>query len=132
MIHAIICSRCPSTFAATPNALFANIMGHGSMSVEIYKPRQTDRQTPHLQDELYVIISGSGMFLNNGERAPFSPGDMLFVQAGVEHRFENFTDDFATWVIFYGPGGGESADAKAMADEEGERRKANCGPEGSF
>ena len=77
------------------------------MSVEIYKPRKTDWQTPHLQDELYVIISGSGQFMNGSDQTPFSPGDILFVQAGVEHRFENFTDDFATWVIFYGPVGGE-------------------------
>jgi len=34
---------------------------------------------------------------------------MLFVPAGVEHRFENFSDDFATWVIFYGPEGGEGS-----------------------
>lgn len=78
------------------------------MSVEIYRPLKTDLQTPHLQDELYVIISGSGEFLNNGVRSPFGPGDMLFVPAGIEHRFENFTDDFAAWVIFYGPNEGES------------------------
>jgi len=77
------------------------------MYVEIYKPRQTDKQTPHLQDELYVVISGSGEFLNGTVRAPFQPGDILFARAGVEHRFENFTEDFATWVIFYGPEGGE-------------------------
>jgi hypothetical protein len=33
---------------------------------------------------------------------------VLFVPAGHEHRFEDFTPDFATWVIFYGPDGGES------------------------
>ncbi|HZY35116.1 MAG TPA: cupin domain-containing protein [Mucilaginibacter sp.] len=93
--------------AAQPGALFAKVMEHGSMSVEIYKPVETDKQTPHLQDELYVILSGSGEFMNGSERAPFSPGDVLFVPAGVEHRFENFTADFATWVIFYGPVGGE-------------------------
>jgi len=87
------------------------------MSVEIYRPRQTDKQTPHLQDELYIIISGSGEFMNGGDRAPFSAGDILFVPAGIEHRFENFTDDFATWVIFYGPEKGERRKAK------GERRK---------
>jgi len=79
------------------------------MSVEIYKPLQTDNQTPHLQDELYVIISGSGEFLNGGNRTVFLPGDILFAPAGVEHRFENFSDDFATWVIFYGPEGGEKS-----------------------
>jgi mannose-6-phosphate isomerase-like protein (cupin superfamily) len=90
-----------------PLALFLKVMDHGSMSVEIYRPVKTDPQTPHLQDELYVIISGSGEFLNNGERTFFEPGDVIFVPAGIEHRFENFTDDFATWVIFYGPLGGE-------------------------
>ena len=41
------------------------------------------------------------------ERHGFAPGDMLFVPAGTVHRFEDFSDDFATWVIFYGPEGGE-------------------------
>lgn len=90
-------------------ALFVKLMEHGSMSVEIYRPVEIDRQTPHLQDELYVIISGAGDFLNDGERLAFGPGDMLFVAAGAEHRFENFSNDFATWVIFYGPEGGEKS-----------------------
>ena len=41
------------------------------------------------------------------ERVPFGPGDVLFVAAGAVHRFEEFSHDFATWVIFYGPEGGE-------------------------
>ena len=77
------------------------------MSVEIYRPAKTDLQTPHVQDELYVVISGSGDFLNNGKRVSFQPGDVLFAPAGADHRFENFTENFATWVIFYGPSGGE-------------------------
>jgi mannose-6-phosphate isomerase-like protein (cupin superfamily) len=86
---------------------FVKVMEHGSMSVEIYRPEKVDPQTPHIQDELYVIISGKGEFINDGKRSHFNPGDVLFVPAGSEHRFENFTDDFATWVIFYGPTGGE-------------------------
>jgi mannose-6-phosphate isomerase-like protein (cupin superfamily) len=88
-------------------AFFAKVMEHGSMSVEIYRPIKTDLQTLHRQDELYVIISGSGEFLNDGKRVTFNPGDVLFVAAEIEHRFENFTDDFSTWVIFYGVAGGE-------------------------
>ena len=91
----------------TDGAVFIKLIEHGSMSVEIYRPAKTDRQNPHLQDELYVIISGKGEFLNNGKRIAFGPSDVLFVPAGIEHRFENFTKDFATWVIFYGPNGGE-------------------------
>jgi mannose-6-phosphate isomerase-like protein (cupin superfamily) len=41
------------------------------------------------------------------ERQAFGAHDVLFAAAGVEHRFENFSDDFAVWVFFYGPDGGE-------------------------
>ncbi|MCO5948057.1 cupin domain-containing protein [Mucilaginibacter flavidus] len=77
--------------AAGDGALFVKLMEHGSISVEIYRPVETYRQTRHSQDELYVVISGEGDFLNNGERNSFGPGDVLFVPAGVEHRFENFS-----------------------------------------
>jgi mannose-6-phosphate isomerase-like protein (cupin superfamily) len=87
--------------------LFAKVMEHGSMSVEIYRPQKTDPQIPHRQDELYVVISGTGEFLNDGKRSNFGPGDVLFAPAGIVHRFENFSYDFVTWVIFYGPDGGE-------------------------
>ena len=80
---------------------------HGSLEVEIYAPRGHDPQQPHSRDELYVVISGRGFFRNGDERHAFGPGDLLFVPAGVEHRFEEFGDDFATWVVFYGPEGGE-------------------------
>lgn len=86
---------------------FARALAHGTMSVELYAPRGTDPQSPHMQDELYVIAQGRGMFLNGGERHTFGPGDVLFVPAGVEHRFEAFSEDLAAWVIFWGPEGGE-------------------------
>ena len=80
---------------------------HGSLEVEVYAPRGEDLQTPHSRDEIYVVISGTGTFVNGNERLPFKAGDLLFVPAGIEHRFVDFTDDFATWVMFYGPEGGE-------------------------
>ena len=89
------------------NSPFKTLFEHGTLSVEVYRPDKVDLQQPHEQDEVYVIISGEGEFLNSGERVNFGPGDFLFVPAGVEHRFENFSSDFSTWVIFYGPKGGE-------------------------
>ncbi len=80
---------------------FITLMENGEMYVEIYEPKKVDLQTPHDQDEIYVVISGNGIFYNNGERRPFQAGDLLFVPAGIEHRFEDFSDDFKTWVIFY-------------------------------
>ncbi|MFZ1528755.1 MAG: cupin domain-containing protein [Ferruginibacter sp.] len=86
---------------------FIELFKHGSLSVEIYKPEKTDKQTPHSRDEVYIIIAGSGEFMNGNDRTHFTAGDFLFVPAGVEHRFIDFSEDFCTWVIFYGPEGGE-------------------------
>jgi hypothetical protein len=80
---------------------------HGTLEVGVYRPVKVDGQTPHTRDELYAVISGSGTFVIGDERRPFGPGDVLFAAAGVAHRFESFTDDFVTWVFFYGPQGGE-------------------------
>lgn len=93
----------------TQEERFKTLFQHGSLEVEVYAPRGEDPQQPHDRDEIYVIISGSGLFLVDGQRQPFKPGEVLFVPAGVVHRFEDFTDDFATWVFFYGPEGGEAA-----------------------
>lgn len=86
---------------------FVVLFRHGSLEVEYYRPDKVDRQQPHDRDEVYVVISGTGTFVKGENRHPFEPGQVLFVPAGVEHRFVDFTDDFATWVLFYGPPGGE-------------------------
>jgi len=86
---------------------FALLFEHGSLQVEVYAPRGTDLQKPHTRDELYVVASGSGWFVVEGQRIRFSPGDALFAAAGEVHRFEDFSDDLVVWVMFYGPEGGE-------------------------
>ena len=100
----------------------ALLLAHGSMELRWFAPKQEDPQTPHDRDELYVIASGTGTFMRaveslpfdditlaiqGEERVPFGPGDVLFVAAGTVHRFEEFSDDFGCWVMFYGPEGGE-------------------------
>src|SRR5687767_1877342 len=85
------------------------VFHYATLQVKVYAPRAVDRQTPHSRDEVYLILSGTGTFFDGEERRPFGPGDFLFVAAGRDHRFEDFSDDFATWVLFYGPEGGEAA-----------------------
>ena len=92
-------------------APFIVAMAHGSMSVELYAPIGSDQQSPHEQDELYFIQQGSGTIAIGESQYGFAPGDCFFVGAGVEHRFTAFTPDFSTWVVFWGPKGGESAAA---------------------
>lgn len=96
--------------AGTPSEagrLSAHIFTRGTFEARWYAPRGTDAQTPHTRDEAYVVVRGHGTFFCAGQRAPFAPGDMLWVPAGAEHRFEGFSDDLAVWVVFYGPEGGE-------------------------
>ena len=88
---------------------FATIFKHGSLLLEIYAPRGTDPQKPHTRDELYFVVTGSGEYVCGTSRQKFSPSDVLFAAAGVEHRFENFTEDLTLWVVFYGPEGGETS-----------------------
>lgn len=96
--------------AAAEDREYGVLLEHGSMELGFYKPRDHDPQQPHSQDEIYIIQSGHGFFVNGDERLPFEPGEALFVPAGVEHRFEDFSEDFAAWVVFYGPEGGEARD----------------------
>jgi mannose-6-phosphate isomerase-like protein (cupin superfamily) len=83
------------------------LLRHGTMDLRLYVPPTPDLQTPHKRDELYVVAEGSGHFVRAGERFPCAAGDVLFVAAGVEHRFEDMTPGFAVWVMFWGPEGGE-------------------------
>ncbi len=85
----------------------ARAMAHGTMELRWFVPRGEDIQTPHDQDEIYIIAQGSGVFRREDERVSFKPGDAIFVAAGEDHRFEEFSDDFASWVVFWGPPGGE-------------------------
>ena len=92
------------------NERFVTVFKYGTLSVELYAPRGHDPQQPHSRDEVYVVVSGSGTFVHGEARDPFGPGDFLFVPTGLEHRFEDFTDDFSVWVLFYGPEGGEAGE----------------------
>jgi mannose-6-phosphate isomerase-like protein (cupin superfamily) len=86
---------------------YALAFEHGSMSVGFYAPVGHDPQQPHQRDEIYIIHSGTGDLLIGKDRHNFAPGDVFFVGSGIEHRFENFSSDFSSWVVFWGPAGGE-------------------------
>ena len=107
-----------SKLAEDPSKHFIKLFEHGTMYVEYYQPGTADLQTPHTQDELYMVASGNGEFIKADERFSFQTGDVLFVPAGVEHHFENYTNDFAVWVIFYGAKGGEDKGSLTILREE--------------
>jgi mannose-6-phosphate isomerase-like protein (cupin superfamily) len=89
---------------------FVEVLRRGTLTAKLsvgrFAPRP-NQQTPHAQDELYVVVRGRGVLLHDGKRDAFEAGDLMFVAAGTEHRFEEFSDDLAVWVLFYGREGGE-------------------------
>jgi mannose-6-phosphate isomerase-like protein (cupin superfamily) len=83
------------------------VLQRGTLDVKLALPVPPNEQTPHAQDEVYVIIRGRGVLVHDGKRDPFESGDILFVAAGTEHHYADFSDDLALWRVFYGPAGGE-------------------------
>ena len=93
--------------AADGGAPYSVPLRRGSLELGYYAPPDPDPQRPHDQDELYFVTRGHGVFWRAGEEIPFGTGDALFVAAGIEHRFVDFSDDLELWVVFWGPSGGE-------------------------
>ncbi len=75
-----------------------------SLSSRVIGAGEAEARLPESQRERSIAL----FFVCAGERRKFGPHDFLFVPAGMEHRFENFSDDLAVWVFFYGPEGGET------------------------
>jgi mannose-6-phosphate isomerase-like protein (cupin superfamily) len=80
---------------------------HGTMSLILYTPTGKDYQTPHNQDELYIVIEGAGTVNIEGKDYSFSVGDSIFVAAEKVHRFVDFSKDLKMWAVFWGEIGGE-------------------------
>ena len=83
------------------------VLRRGTLDIALSLPVRPTQQTPHAQDEIYVIVRGRGVLIHDGRRDSFESGDLLFVAAGCEHQFEDLTDDVALWRVFYGPSGGD-------------------------
>ncbi|WP_371315724.1 cupin domain-containing protein [Granulicella sp. L46] len=76
--------------------------------------RPLARTTRHRTNKTNCIVHrGHGVLMVEEERFPFVAGDVLFVPANALHRFVEFSDDFVTWAVFWGPDGGELPQASA-------------------
>ncbi|MFY1687802.1 cupin domain-containing protein [Plantactinospora sp. WMMB782] len=68
----------------------------------------TDGQSPHTEDEIYVVTAGRARIVTPEGASEVAPGAVIFVPAGEEHRFEDITEDLALLVVF-GPAYGSRA-----------------------
>lgn len=82
---------------------YALLFERGDLAVEFFIPHGRDVQSPHDQDELYLIQCGAAILRRGEERVTCAAGDVLYVPAGMPHRFESFSNDFRTWVIYVRP-----------------------------
>jgi len=76
---------------------------HSSPGVElgvyVLVAPEPDRQQPHSDDEVYVVLEGTGVLEVEGESIPVEEGDAVFVEAGADHRFTAY-EQLAVLVIF--------------------------------
>jgi len=59
-----------------------------------------DPQSPHDEDEVYVVMHGRAWISVGGEERPVGPGDVVFVAAHVPHRFHDIKEDLEVIVVF--------------------------------
>ncbi len=81
---------------------YLEVLSEDSMSVELAQYPNPHPKTPHSMDELYVVLSGSGMAQVGTERFPIEEGDVVYVEQGVEHDFFDIEDELTALVIFTG------------------------------
>jgi mannose-6-phosphate isomerase-like protein (cupin superfamily) len=60
------------------------------LGVYVLVAPEPDRQQPHADDELYVVLDGRGTLEIEGEQVPLKEGEAVFVPAGAEHRFVGY------------------------------------------
>lgn len=60
----------------------------------------TDPQKPHTEDEVYYVVSGRASIRVGEEDRPVEPGTVVYVPAGVEHRFHSISEELSLLVFF--------------------------------
>lgn len=73
---------------------------------------EPDRQQPHADDEVYVVLEGSGVLNVEGEAIPVSEGQAIFVPAGASHQFIGY-EGLSVLVIFAGGSAGKAGTSRA-------------------
>lgn len=87
---------------AAGEARYLQFINAGSMSLGLYvlPAGATDMQSPHLEDEIYHVMSGRALIEVDGERRPVEAGSIVFVAKHVEHRFVEIAEDLSILVFF--------------------------------
>lgn len=81
---------------------YLEFLDEPSMSVGLYElsAGDEDPQSPHARDEIYYVLEGRAVLLAANERRQVQKGSVIYVRRGVEHRFEDITEDLSLLVVF--------------------------------
>jgi len=79
-----------------------------SVGLYVLAAGQPDLQQPHTEDEVYYVVAGSGQISVDDEVRDVRAGSIVFVGAGVPHRFHDITSELTLFVVF-GPAEGSRA-----------------------
>ncbi len=92
--------------AATGDA-YLEFLRSSELSVGLYvlAAGAVDRQSPHTEDEVYVVMRGRARIGVGPEDAAVGPGSVVFVAAGVDHRFHDIEEELVVIVVFGPPEG---------------------------
>jgi mannose-6-phosphate isomerase-like protein (cupin superfamily) len=81
----------------------AEVFRDGDLSIRFTRLPTAGQQVPHPQDEFYIVASGTARYRWDGGETTIGPGDLMFAAARTPHGYDQFSDDFSVWVVFYGP-----------------------------
>jgi len=87
---------------AQAGKLYLEFLRVPAMSAGIYVLRSeaTDPQSPHKEDEMYYVVRGRARMKVGDDDQAVSEGSIIFVEAGVEHRFYNVEEELVILVFF--------------------------------
>lgn len=94
----------PATSAWPSGVWDTEVLRRGDVSLSLFTPRGSDHQSVHEQDEVYLVITGSGTLRCGKVDHVFAAGDALYVAAGQEHHFVGNLTELVTWVLFWPAG----------------------------
>lgn len=92
---------------AANDGAYLQFLRERNMSVGLYAldAGQNDPQQPHLQDEVYFVVSGRASITVGEETTVVANGSVVYVPAGVPHKFHHITEPLKVMVVFSPPEG---------------------------
>jgi len=82
--------------------LYLQFISEKNLSVGLYelKAGEKDQQTPHGEDEVYYVIRGRASIRVGTEKQDVKPGSIIYVRAGIDHKFNDIKEDLEVLVFF--------------------------------